>query len=568
MRRITVLIISILLLIGLSIPVWGANQASKVQVTANVSANESCQVTVVATLHVEENNGEITYPVPRDATGVTLNGRRVRTKKTKQAQNVDLSKAIGTMTGDFVVTITYALPDVIETGEAGTPELRLPLLSGYENSISRLDYTVTMPGEIQVKPAFSSGYHKADIEKDLYCTVNGMTVVGYSTQELKDHETLTMIMDVDPLLFPNAPIEIFETNVDDIAMIVCGVLAILYWILFLRAMPFRWKRSATAPEGVTAGELGAIVTLGRADLSLMVFSWAQLGYIQMQVSKKRVLLHKQMDMGNERTAFEQKCFRRLFEKRDIIDTGGLHYAILCRNVAKMSPSLQSLVHPRSGNIKLFRAVAALIGLFCGVSFAIAMTQNAVLQVLWIILLAGCGLLCGWFMQEIAGELVLRKTAKTVLALVLSALWLLLGLIAGQFGLALAVMLAQWVAGIMAFYGGRRTEAGLQDFARIIGLRWYLMTVSKEELKRLSEEDPEYFYSLMPDALALGVNRSFARRFPKGAASECPYITMRSAKTYSPRQWSDVMNRVLKDMNRRGRVLPIERFLAIFSAMKK
>ncbi len=568
MRRFTVLIISILLLIGLCIPVWGANYASKIQITANVNANESCQVTVVATLHLEENTGDLSFPVPRDASGVTLNGRRVRTKKTQQAQNIDLSDAIGTMTGDFIVTIAYALPDVIETGDAGTPELRLPLLSGYKNPISRLDYTVTMPGEIQVKPAFSSGYHKADIEKDLSYSVNGTTVVGYSTAELKDHETLTMIMDVDPLLFPNAPIEIFETNVDDIAMIVCGVLAVLYWLVFLRAMPWRWKRSTTAPEGVTAGELGAILTLGKADLSLMVFSWAQLGYIQMQVSKKRVLLHKQMDMGNERSAFEQKCFRRLFEKRETVDTGGLHYAILCRNVAKMPASVQSLVHPRSGNIKLFRALAALIGLFGGVSFGIALTQNAALQVLWIILMAGFGLLCGWFMQEIASELMLRKTVKTGLSLVFSALWLLLGLIAGQFNLALAVMLVQWVAGAMAFYGGRRTEAGLQDFARIIGLRRYLMTASKEELKKLSEDDPEYFYSLAPYALALGVNPIFARRFHKSAASECPYITMRSAKSYGFRQWSDIMNRALKDMDRRSRVLPIERFLAIFAAMKK
>ena len=452
MRRFILLFVSVLLIAALCIPVWGENKASKIQITANVSANESCQVTVVATLHIEENNENLQFPVPRDATGVTLNGSRVRTKKDKQVQNIDLSNAIGKMTGDFIVTIAYSLPDVIQTGETGAPELYLPMLSGYKSAVDRLDFTVTMPGEIQAKPAFSSGYHQADIEKDLSYSVNGTTVVGFSTAELKDHETLTMTMAVDPVLFPNAPIEFRETNVDDIAMIILGVLAAVYWLLCLRAMPWRWKRSTLAPEGITAGELGSILTLGKADLSLMVFSWAQLGYIQMQVNKNRVLLQKQMDMGNERTAFEQRCFRRLFEKRTTVDTGGLHYAILCRSVAQMPTSIQSLVHPRSGNVQVFRALAALIGLFGGVSFGIAMTQNAVMQVFWIIILAVCGLIGSWFMQETVSELVLRKSTRTVFGLVLSAIWLLLGLLAGQFGIATEIVLAQWGAGLLAFYG--------------------------------------------------------------------------------------------------------------------
>ena len=568
MRRLTVLLIGILLIAALCIPVWGANYASKIQITANVGTNESCQVTVVATLHIEENNGELTFPVPKKATAVSLNGSRVHTHSGQQGQYIDISKAIGTMTGDFTITVTYSLPDVIEYNEADVPQLQLPLLAGYEGTISRLDFAVSLPGEIQAKPAFSSGYHLTGIEEDLSYSVNGTTVTGFATAELKDHETLTMYLNTDPALFPKAPLVFKESGVDDICMIVCGVLALLYWLIFLRAWPDFRTRSTTAPEGLTAGEVGAVMTLGKADLSLMVFSWAQLGYIQMQISPKRVILHKQMDMGNERSSFEQVCFGRLFKKRAIVDTGSLHYALLCRAVEKLHPPIHSLVRSSSGNGKLFRLLAALMGLFCGLSFGIAMTQEAAAQWVGVFLMAAVGFVCSWCMQPVTGELFLRKSSKTVLGLIFAVVHLIFGIIAGQFSLALGIMLLQWLAGIMAAFGGRRTDAGKQDFSRVMGLRRYLVSVSKEELSRIEEIDPEYFHTLAPFALALGVNSSFAHRFGKGHFSECPYIDHRSGKAHTAREWSDLMEQALKDMNRRSRLLSIERFMAFFQSARK
>lgn len=568
MRRLTVLFIGILLIAALCIPVWGANYASKIQITANVGTNESCQVTVVATLHIEENNGELTFPVPEKATGVSLNGRRVRTHGGQQCQYIDISKAVGTMTGDFTVTVTYSLTDVIEYNEADVPELQLPLLAGYEGTVSRLDFTVSLPGEIQTKPAFSSGYHMSGIEEDLSYSVNGTTVTGFATAELKDHETLTMYLSTDPELFPKAPLVFQESGVDDTCMIICGVLALLYWVIFLRAWPSFRKRSATAPEGLTAGEVGAVMTLGKANLSLMVFSWAQLGYIRMQISPKRVILHKQMDMGNERSSFEQVCFNRLFKKRDTIDTASLHYALLCRSVEKLHPPIHSLVRSTSGNSKLFRLLAALIGLFCGVSFGVVMTQEAAVQWLGVFAMAAVGLVCSWCMQALTGELFLRKSSKTVFGLIFTVMHLIFGIIAGQFALAFGIMLLQWLAGLMAAFGGRRTDAGKQDFSQVMGLRRYLTSVSKEELTRIQESDPEYFHALAPFALALGVNSSFAQRFGKGHFSECPYIDHRSGKAHTAREWSDLMEQALKDMNRRSRTLPVERFLAFFQSARK
>lgn len=567
MRRFIICAICLMLIIGLSLPAMGANYASKINVYATVNQNESCQVTVSATLHLEENSGELLFPVPLDATGISVNGSRARTTRTEQAQHIDLSGILGNMVGEFTVTIQYTLPDVIHSDAAGQPELQLPLLSGFAHTVSLLDFSVTMPGEITAKPAFSSGYHQSNIEKDLIYSANGLSVSGSSTTELKDHETLTMTLTVDPALFPNAPLVFYESDADDIAMGICAAVALLYWLLFLRCLPPRRRLSVTAPEGVSAGQLGAVMTLGTADLSLMVFSWAQLGYIQMQVHKNRVVLYKRMDMGNERTSFEQRCFKNLFGKKDAVDTSGLRYANLVKEIAKTSPNLQPLMQHRSGNPRIFRALAALIALFGGVSFGIAMSQDSALQGFWMIVIAAISLFMGWFMQGTFRELFLRKGKSTYTGLLFSLLWLGLGAIAGQFSIAVTVLLSQWLAGLMAFFGGRRTDAGRQDLSQILGLRRYLITVSKDELKRIQTTDPEYFHNLAPYALALGVEQSFARRFGKSRIPACPYITA-ALGDGTAHQWCDNMRRALREMDRRSKSLPLEKLADLLTVLKK
>ena len=135
-------------------------------------------------------------------------------------------------------------------------------------------------------------------------------------------------------------------------------------------------------------------------------------------------------------------------------------------------------------------------------------------------------------------------------------------------IAVTVLLTQWVAGLMAFFGGRRTEAGRQDLAQIMGLRRYMKTVSKDELRRILTVDPDYFHSLAPFALALGVDRSFARRFGNDRMPVCPYILLGSDAGHTAAEWSDIYRKVLSLMDRRTKMLPLERFLELLALLKK
>ncbi len=568
MRRFSVIFICAVLLLGSVFCAGAEESASRVDIFATVGADESCQVAVTAMLHTENTESNLTFPVPMDATSVTLNGSRVRTSVSGNARFIDLSSALKGMVGDFTVTVHYMLPDVIDQDAAGSPQLELPLLSGFSHPISYLEFSVTLPGEVTEKPAFSSGYHQANIEKDLSVTYSGATITGKSLTGLKDHETLTMTLPVSQELFPNAPLVLMDAGFTVWGMVIAGALALLYWLLFLRCLPGRPGRAATPPEGISAGQLGTALTLGQTDLSLTVFSWAQLGYLEIQTHRKgRILLQKRMDMGNERSGYEQKLFRELFGRRSAADCASLYYVNLCKKARHSIGDLKSLISPKSGNSLVFRVLWALICVFFGVSVAIAMTQGAALQVFWAVVLGALWGLLGWLIQEIAYELFIRKSALFYLGLCCGGICLGLSAIAGNFSGGILCVLVQFLGGLMAAYGGRRTETGKQTFSQVLALRRYLITASKGDIARICENDPGYFFNLAPYALALGVEKSFARRFGKLRLERCSYLLCPDGSR-TAYEWSLLLGRTLSDMDRRSRMQPLEKLTALVALLRK
>lgn len=564
MRKLLSAMLALLLILSMCVTVSAATQASSANYHATVATDGSCQVTLTVTLHLEETVSDLTFPLPRAASNVTLNGAWVRTQTTDTARLVDLSDTLGGLVGDFSITMQYSMSRLVTEGEDGALQLQLPMLAGFHYPIAAMDFSVTLPGPISQTPAFSSGYHGINIEKDLTFSVSGATITGTTTKELKDRETLTMYLAVDESLFPQARRFSMNLSFPVVAISLCAVLALGYWLLFLRCPMARRARWSTPPQGYTAGQIPAVLNLQSADLTMMVFTWAQLGYLTIQTDgRQRVLLHKTMDMGNERSGFEQRCFRELFGKRDTADCLGNRYIRLQQKLAGMPGGIGHLLHPRTGNPKVFRILAAMIGLFSGGALGAILGGEAVLQWLIIGIFAILGGISSWWIQLWAAELRGRRTGRLLLSFGCCAGWLLMGYLAGQLSWSLALIAAQLLAGLMAFFGGRRTSEGLQTMGQILGLRHYLRTVPKDTLRLLSSNDPEYFFELAPYALALGADRAFARRFGGQRLPTCPYLLTKSATDWDALQWAQLMRQTAALMDsglRKSRMEMLQKLL--------
>ncbi len=557
MRRILILLLCLLLL---TTTVSAAGTVNNLQTTTQVDTNGTCKVSLTMQLSLDAADPDIVFPLPRTARDVYLNGRAVRSPLRSDYRVVDLSDAVPGA-GIYTVTLQYSLPDSVILDEEDQLILQFDLLSGFSYPIAAMEFTVTLPGAPEARPSFFSTYYQETADSFLELTIQGNTISASLTQPLKDREALTMSLAVSEDMFPQSVAKRWKMGTNDILMIGLFVLALFYWLLTMGSLPPRRNRKPQEPEGLTAGELGCCLTGQGVDFTMLVLSWAQLGYLQLQLQENgRVLLHKRMDMGNERSEFEVRHFKTLFGKRTTVDATGFHYARLCQKAAGTNPNLRDYYQRRSGNPRILGILCLAIGLLAGISLALAFANDTIWQVVLSILLAPLTTAAAWVIQKGAKALHLRRRQLLWLGLAASALWLLLGLWAGEFLVALLVIAAQWLCGLAAAYGGRRSEIGRQYMADILGLRYYLCRVSTQELQRILQQNPDYYYALAPYAMALGVDRAFARQFGSQRLPQCTYMTTGKDGQTTAKEWNSLLRRAVQTMDERQQRLLLERLL--------
>ena len=509
MKRCLAMVLMCIALIGvMALSASADSYASKVESYVTVNSEGDALVALTVTLHLEAPDETLSFPLPPNATSITMNGASARTTKTDTAIEVNVGRATGGLTGDFTVRFDFTLPKAVEVAQTDKKvrflQLTLPLLNGFRYPVQVLNFVVTMPGEIKYVPNFTSIYRQTSMASDLKVNFDGNMLTGSSIVGLNDHEAVTMTMVVPNEMFPSISTYIREGNPELIPMLAFAGLALLYWLLTLRTWPLIRRRNVIVPEGISAGELGCHLTLAGGDLTMMAFNWAQLGYLLIHMDGKRVIFQKRMDMGNERSPFENKVFNMLFGSRNVVDATGLAYAKLSRKVFAMVPGERNLVKPNSGNMKVFRGLCCISQIFCGICVAMNMTKINILQILLSIVLSVFGAVSAWQIHEIAYRTHLRGKTRVYVGLVCILIWIILGILCTQWVIPLCAALGQLVMSYFAAYGGRRNDLGRYDAGMILGLRSYLKRISKADINRLMKSDPDYFFRLAPYALALGV----------------------------------------------------------------
>ena len=571
MRRFWMLALSITLMACVIVlPASAENMAAQVESYATVTADGDCMVNTTVRLHLDSPVENLAFPVPLTASDVTLNGGSARTTKTATAIEVDISRLTSGMAGDITLALNYNLPGAVQaivTEENGVSkvnkdylQLVLPLLSSFELPVQDLRFILTMPQDIPYYPTFHSIYQQTGIEAALDYNIDKTMMTGQSNQPLNDHEAITMNLWVDQEMFPTVSTYIRNGDPELVPMLVFAGLALVYWILFLRTWPLIRRRSVTPPEGITAGEMGCHLTLAGGDLTMMIFHWAQMGYILIHREGGRVMLHKRMDMGNERSPFEVKIYKMLFGNRRSVDATGYAYTRLSRKVFGMIPGERNLCRRNSGNTKIFRLLACVSQVFCGICVAMNMTTLGFFQVLLSIILAVFGMISAWQIQEVAYRTHLRGKTRVFIGLTFMGIWVLLGLLCGQWIIPTCAAFGQWCIGYLAAYGGRRSDVGRNEAGQILGLRSYLKHISKEDIHRLMKTDPDYFFNMAPFALALGIIYPFARNFGSVKMAQCPYLVTRVTGRRTAEEWAELIADTANLMDSKFRKMEVEKWI--------
>ena len=561
MRRFLTISIVILLLISMSAAALAAPTASSIEFSASIGSDGICQVTQRMTLYLDAPGQDLTFPVPYNARDIRVNGSGASGSRNGTVLLVNLNRFIGNVAGTASVTITYTLPNLVEDDD-GDLTLAVPILCGFVCPVQQMTFNITLPGAVVGRPTFTSTYHQTLIEQSMTVAVDGNLITGTLDTNLMSQDWLTMTLPVSEDLFPQEHPIVWSMDLPEVLMVVFALLALIYWIIFLRCLPPRMLRRPNAPDAITAGDIGVAMTMCRTDLTMLVVHWAQLGYILIHMDDNgRVFLHKRMNMGNERSGFENRIYKHLFGKRNVIDGTGLHYAQLCRKVAAGKPGVHGLFRRQSGSPLIFRFLASLIGLFAGASIGQFLGTDSIFQGLLVFFFSVMGLISAWFMQEGFKRLHLRQKMPLWISLGLAAGWLALGLLTNEFIVAACNAAAQLIAGLAAAYGGRRTELGKQMLSQILGLRRYMTSVSMDELRKQLSMNPDFYHNLAPFALAMGVEASFATRFRGIRLPACPYLTTGMDGHMTASDWSRLLRDAVDALDERQRQLLLERLMS-------
>lgn len=549
--------------------------ATRLDYTATINVDGDAMVSLTMNLHLEAMDQNLVFPLPGTASNITVNGSSPATSRSGSLTLVSLARVTGGQPGDYVITISYNLPKVVTVAMKADPvnknkqvvdknnlSLQLPILSGFSYPISAMTYTITLPGEFPSTPDFYSTYQQNGLASELNLLFNGNMLTGTSKSGFNDHESVSMSMTLSPEMFPGVSTYQRSGNPELVPMGSLAGVALLYWLLFLRTFPAKRENCTMPPEGITAGELGCRLFLKGADLTTMVLCWAQLGYILIQVDGRRVLLHKRMDMGNERSLFEVRTFRSLFGERRVVDASSLAYAKTLRRAKSMIPGENTICRSTERKRNIYRYLLCGSQVFCGICMAMNMTSILALQILLSLLFGALAAVTAWQLHKVAYCTIGREKTGLIAAGISLVLWLIIGLIAKVVWISLAECAGQILLGFPAAWGGRRSETNRHEVAQLRGLKHYLSHMPAQDVQRLLAADSAYYFRMAPYAMALGVLHPFTQAFGKRRLPQCPYIVTRVHGSRKAEDWETLYKDLTARMDARARRMELDKWLAV------
>ena len=122
---------------------------------------------------------------------------------------------------------------------------------------------------------------------------------------------------------------------------------------------------------------------------------------------------------------------------------------------------------------------------------------------------------------------------------------------------LAAVAWNLLAGLLAFYGGRRNDNNLRIFAEILGLRRHMRKAGKDEVRRILASNRNYYFELAPYALVLGVDKTFAEKFGNARLPACTWLVSKHSKRTAP-EWYPQLRQVYAAMIRERKPTLAER----------
>lgn len=512
-----------LFFIGLfCLPALADYQVDSMAVTADVSEAGKTQVSMTMQLTFTTATQEVTVPLGEPEAGrVSVGDCRFQTKSTENGVDVILKNKKGFL-GTQTFLITYTVP-VREDDSQELDHYELTFLSSrWARAVGGCTFHVALPEIPDSAPEVlvTSGYYGELSAREADLSVTDATVSGQVGERMA-YDSLTVSMDLPEGYFQTRSSRVKGISITwvFVVMAVIFVLLLLYWRLMIRSPRVSGEPRLLLPEGVLPCQMPMVLDGVTCDVAAMVLQWANLGYLTISLNRRGTLvLTKTMEMGSERCAMERRLFGRIFgnKLRVAVVPGRFRHAGEQFAAAARRVLAREIFDKKGGSLFLLQApcqllLAVAIGYLAGQM----LPEGGGFAVL-AVLIGMVSLLYGLYVHKALTALFARRGMTPIYLglLVPLPLILVLGLLFGALLETLVGVTACVFSGTVSARGPRRNQRGLDALAQARGCRTFYRQASWQRLQILHGENRRFFQLQLPSAVALGVDRKFAKRFER------------------------------------------------------
>ncbi len=284
------------------------------------------------------------------------------------------------------------------------------------------------------------------------------------------------------------------------------------------------------PEGLTPVELGYVIdgSVDNKDLSAMIFYYASKGCLKIRQKEDESLeLVKLRDPDPSEKLFSQQMFASLFGRGDVVDPNELPDDF-ATDLEAVKESVRD--YYENDERKLFTTASRIARAFG----LIATVALGVVAVLLIQLESGEDgnrymLIAEAAVQFIGIQCVISafdasestRRIASIAKYIIGAILMVAGVAIPAFcayyylkGIAIIppifVSVALSYVFTMLMKARTKESAGLQG--RILGFKNFIRNAEYKKLKALSDDDPEYFFNIIPYAYVMGMSTAWAKKF--------------------------------------------------------
>ncbi|WP_324822672.1 DUF2207 domain-containing protein [Sinanaerobacter sp. ZZT-01] len=543
-------------LIFMSLPftVYGANfKTERYDVNLDVSENNS--------FYVEENisvdftspgHGIYRYiPVTKTWKYQLLDGETVEKAyklKIKELETPGFENEISYENGYMLVRIgdpdltvsgpvTYKLRYQVighEDGEVSFDQFYWNLLSQeWETPIENADFTIHMPKEFDSSSVeFISGTYGQNDTSIVVWDREGNTLKGSIQRELQKGEGSTIRIVLPEGYFSGERNNNWMAPAMYVLILLAAGMSFLLWWFFGRDPKIIKTVEFYPPQGVTPGEIGYILdgAVDDNDIISMILHFANEGYLEIkEEEKEQFQLIKKKELPDSTETYEHTLFQGLFEGRDTVrldelkeDFYPVFQASKGQLKGKFTQKKGNLVYTKASVFAQIITTLILINpLLCvailGVEYRYLSGINTLLFIPVIVLvLAGYGTMKSMYERKDNSKKG-TKTGMSIASVLLIGIGLGGFFLLGNFllDLPLASILAAvstLICTVCAVAMKRRTQYSVQLMGKILGFKEFIRTAELDRIKRLAEDNPNYFYHVLPYAYVFGLSDIWAKKF--------------------------------------------------------